>query len=60
MEVAIAKYEEILKSEFYHLKSMENLALLLLSHENNDSRRIDRAVELLIAGSKFKETPAVL
>ena len=58
-EVAIGKYEEILKSDFYHLKTMQNLALLYLSNKNDDNRRIDRAVELLIAGSKFHETSEI-
>ncbi|KAL4472589.1 hypothetical protein ABPG74_018538 [Tetrahymena malaccensis] len=58
-EIAMQKYEEILKTDFYHLKSMQNLALLYLKNINTDSRRVDRAVELLIAGSKFKESSEI-
>lgn len=58
-EKAITEYEDILKNDFYHLNSMQNLALLLLQNRNNDNRRTDRAVELLIAGSKFKESSEI-
>lgn len=38
---------------------MQNLALLLLSNLKDDNRRIDRVLELLIAGSKFHETSEI-
>ncbi|KAM3139902.1 hypothetical protein pb186bvf_007933 [Paramecium bursaria] len=48
---AIQLYEEVLKQDFYHVRTMNKLGLLYLQQQN-----LQRASELLIAASKFSKT----
>jgi hypothetical protein len=47
-------YEEILKDDFYHVKTMCNLALVYLKNYPKIPAKVQRANELLIVASKFE------
>ncbi|CAD8142331.1 unnamed protein product [Paramecium pentaurelia] len=54
IDVACHYYEEVLRTDFYHVRAMSRLGLLYLKHYKDS--KIQRASELLIAASKFEKT----